>query len=167
VAALRPGGQLEVANLGDSGLRVVRGGRVVYRSEAQLHQWNMPYQMAWREALPDTDTAADAAVARVALQRGDVVLVGTDGVFDNMWEAQLVGLVSGAAKAGSGGAGGVDAAALAREIAGAAFVNARDPEFRSPWAVEAARAGQASLLRTLFPRGGKMDDCTVVVALAV
>ncbi len=181
VAALRAGGLLEVASLGDSGLRVVRGGRVVFRSQVQEHAWNMPYQLAWPEALPDTDRARDAAVARVQLARGDVLVLGTDGVFDNAWEEQLVGLVAEAeARAGAGvavpaGAGrgaqaqapGLDVAALAQGMAAAAFANAGDREFRSPWAVEAALAGQASLLRTLFPRGGKMDDCTVVVALVV
>jgi hypothetical protein len=142
----------------------------------QEHAWNMPLQLAWPEALPDTDAAADAAVARVQLQRGDVLVLGTDGVFDNMWAEQLVELVAEAeaeARAGAGAAGGpgqaagLDVGALAQAIAAAAAANAADREFRSPWAVEAARAGQASLLRTLFPRGGKMDDCTVVVALVV
>lgn len=45
LAALGPGGSLEVVNLGDSGLRLVRGGRVAWASLAQEHQWNCPYQV--------------------------------------------------------------------------------------------------------------------------
>lgn len=58
----------------------------------------------------------------------------------------------------------MDVAQVARTLAQTAFKNAGDAEFRSPWAVEAAKAGQLPFLRSLFPRGGKMDDVTVVVA---
>lgn len=36
IAVLRPGGLLEVANLGDSGLRVIRQGRIVFSTEPQV-----------------------------------------------------------------------------------------------------------------------------------
>lgn len=38
--------------------------------------------------------------------------------------------------------------------------------YRSPWIVEAARAGALPLMRSIRPRGGKLDDCTVVVLFA-
>lgn len=50
----------QVASLGDSGLRVVRGGRVVGATKVQEHAFNMPYQLACPDILHDTDTAADA-----------------------------------------------------------------------------------------------------------
>eukprot|EP00955_Chlamydomonas_euryale_P104632 365580-Chlamydomonas_euryale.AAC.14 len=47
VASVGPAGRtLEVANLGDSGCRVVRGGAVVFATRPQEHQFNMPYQFA-------------------------------------------------------------------------------------------------------------------------
>ena len=39
--------------------------------------------------------------------------------------------------------------------------------YRSPWIVEAARAGALPLVRSIRPRGGKLDDCTVVVLFAM
>jgi hypothetical protein len=47
-------------------------------------------------------------------------------------------------------------------LARAAFRNASDDHFRSPWAVAAGRQG---LIARLFAHGGKMDDCTCVVAI--
>ena len=55
----------QVASLGDSGMRVVRGGSVVFATSVQQHQFNMPYQLACPSMLPDTDTAADAQVSQV------------------------------------------------------------------------------------------------------
>ncbi len=36
---------MQVANLGDSGVRVIRDGRIVFASAAQQHMFNMPYQV--------------------------------------------------------------------------------------------------------------------------
>ncbi|KAL0383489.1 UNVERIFIED_CONTAM: putative protein phosphatase 2C 55 [Sesamum calycinum] len=48
------GGRLRAANLGDSGFLVIRGGKTVYKSPAQLHGFNYPYQMGSTSvSLPD------------------------------------------------------------------------------------------------------------------
>ena len=65
------------------------------------------------------------------------------------------------------------AQSLAQSLAAAAHAAARDPDSRTPWSVESAPhgggsgaqgGGIASLMARMFPRGGKMDDVTVVVA---
>ena len=56
-----------------------------------------------------------------------------------------------------------DALALAKRLAQAASANAADANYRSPFAVEAANAGIGPMLSRMFPRGGKLDDTTVVV----
>ena len=38
-------GRLTVANLGDSGFAVVRGGRSILRSAEQQHAFNFPFQI--------------------------------------------------------------------------------------------------------------------------
>ena len=60
-----------------------------------------------------------------------------------------------------------DAAAVASLIADTAHLRGMDAHARTPWIVEAARH-QPNLLPwhlRLRPRGGKPDDCTVIVAL--
>lgn len=58
------------------------------------------------------------------------------------------------------------AEALARTLAAAARSNALDAQYRSPWIVEAAAAGVLPFWKAWRPRGGKLDDCTVVVIFA-
>ena len=56
---------LELTNLGDSGVRIIRGSSVFFKSAVLQHEWNMPYQMGNAALLPETDTAADARNDRV------------------------------------------------------------------------------------------------------
>jgi hypothetical protein len=66
--ARRGGAALEVLVLGDAGLRVVRRGTMVYVSRIQEHDFNMPFQMAWPDFIPETDTPKDAIVGRLSVQ---------------------------------------------------------------------------------------------------
>lgn len=60
LAALQPGGKLHVANLGDCGVKVVRNGKIVYETQPQQHDFNLPYQLSHPRLFPDTDTADSA-----------------------------------------------------------------------------------------------------------
>lgn len=51
----------------------------------------------------------------------------------------------------------------ARMIVRTAQYNSFDPKFRSPWAVEAAKAGAFPWWKRFKPEGGKVDDCTAIV----
>ncbi len=51
----------------------------------------------------------------------------------------------------------------ARAIVETAQENSFNPKFRSPWVVEAARAGVLPWWQRFKPEGGKVDDCTAVV----
>ena len=51
----------------------------------------------------------------------------------------------------------------ARAVVEAAQENSFNPRFRSPWVVEAAKAGALPWWQRLKPEGGKIDDCTAVV----
>eukprot|EP00955_Chlamydomonas_euryale_P029954 315822-Chlamydomonas_euryale.AAC.1 len=56
-------GKLHVANLGDSGIRLIRDGSVVHASAAQQHSFNMPFQLS-HPTLTDSPDDADAAEVR-------------------------------------------------------------------------------------------------------
>ncbi|KAJ2598300.1 hypothetical protein GGF39_002710 [Coemansia sp. RSA 1721] len=86
VVVLR-GDELRVANLGDCGLTVVRQGDMVYRTEEQQHSFNFPYQLG-TEA--HSDLPSDAQVFRLKIQKGDVIIVGSDGVFDNLFDEDIL-----------------------------------------------------------------------------
>ncbi|KAK9843763.1 hypothetical protein WJX81_005353 [Elliptochloris bilobata] len=163
IALLHPPDVLEVASLGDSGFRLMRSGQCAFASEVQQHRFNMPLQLACEELLPGADGPDDADVYELDLVAGDVLIAATDGLFDNMWDRQLEQLVESELQKG-GPRTTERAAALAARIAAAARANSLNQHFRSPWVVAAAEAGVLPLWKTLVPRGGKLDDCTVVVA---
>lgn len=54
------GGKLTLAALGDSQVKVVRGGLVAFATEPLQHEFNMPYQLGSPKHLPDTNYAKDA-----------------------------------------------------------------------------------------------------------
>jgi len=167
VARVTAGRQLEVASLGDSGVAVLRetdaaGWRVVWRSKAQSHAFNMPYQLS--SEAEESDSPADAQVAAVGLERGDVVVAASDGLWDNMHNAELCAAV-GEHLAGREGPG----EGLAEAIGRVAARHAQDPEYASPFMQEAFEQGELEVsvwdkLRGAAPTGGKLDDITVVAA---
>lgn len=183
VAMLRPNGMLEVVNVGDSGIRLVRDGRVVWSTHIQEHIWNCPYQLSFPRLVPQSDTTADAAVEWLELQAGDIIVAGTDGLFDNMWEAQLLEVLAVPAGPldgnnntngdGDGRHGWLDpagaqaqAAVVAQRLVDAASANAQDGRYRGPWAMELEQHGKVGGMALLFgARGGKCDDITAVVSV--
>jgi protein phosphatase PTC7 len=76
------------ANIGDSGFIVVRKGEIVHKSEEQQHYFNTPFQLSLpppgnqNRVLSDSPESADRNSFPV--EDGDVILVATDGVFDNV-----------------------------------------------------------------------------------
>jgi hypothetical protein len=62
---------LHITNLGDCGVRVVRGGQIILATVPQQHDFNLPYQMSHPRFVPETDRAefADRYVCEV--QEGD------------------------------------------------------------------------------------------------
>jgi len=188
VAAARPGGELAVAVLGDSGFRLLRAGKIALSSDPQQHSFNMPFQLSappppsegepGSSYLGDLPEAAD--LYEVEARSGDLLLLATDGILDNLWPEDIEAVVAEALEdfVVEGGEGGLAAAvppsraaeaasAAAAALAAAAASNGASTSFRSPWVVGAAREGLLPLWASLRPRGGKLDDCTVVVAFLV
>ncbi|GBF95655.1 hypothetical protein Rsub_08637 [Raphidocelis subcapitata] len=85
---------LHVASLGDCGVRVVRDGKVVLATRPQVHDFNLPFQMSHPAIVPNTDTADSADRYLIEVQEGDVVIAGSDGLFDNVWEDQLLSVLA-------------------------------------------------------------------------
>ncbi|OAA68495.1 5-azacytidine resistance protein azr1 [Niveomyces insectorum RCEF 264] len=130
VGLLTPDGALEVANLGDSGFVQLRPYAVHAHSEPQTHAFNTPFQlsvvppnllarMAAFGGAQLSDEPRDAEVTRHRLQHGDVLVFASDGVWDNLFNQDILRLVSGAmtatgawrtSRAGPAGGGGVDVA---------------------------------------------------------
>lgn len=83
------GNRLVGINLGDSGLVVIRGWEIVYRTRDQQHYFNCPYQVG----TDSVDTVDVGAPIEFELQCGDCVVIGTDGLWDNVFSKEVVDIV--------------------------------------------------------------------------
>jgi len=97
----------------------------------------------------------------IEVKEGDIIVVGTDGLFDNMFTPEILELI----KKGVGEENNsmkileqFGNSNLAEEIANQAQILARSKKRISPFSQMAQLCG-------LYHRGGKMDDITVVVSL--
>lgn len=141
VACLKEGA-LRVAVLGDCGFRVVRGGRVVLASDARQHSFDCPFQLASAKLGYTTDSAKDAVAYEVFLEPGDVVVAGSDGIWDNVGDDELAKVVleEGANAARSAD----DCQRIAKQLAQVAQAHSTDTSFDSPYR-QAAKREMAAL----------------------
>lgn len=99
-------GRMELANLGDSGSVLLRLAAVHHYSVPQSHSFNTPYQLSVIPPHISAQTALfggsflqdyprDAAVTNMQMQHGDVLILATDGVFDNLNNQDILKNVTG------------------------------------------------------------------------
>eukprot|EP01135_Chromosphaera_perkinsii_P007642 Nk52_evm98s914 gene=Nk52_evmTU98s914 len=154
---------LRFANLGDSGFLVIRSEQVAYRTSEQQHFFNAPYQLSvvpkhMRGSLQDSPL--DAQEGALQLEQGDIVILGTDGVFDNMYDAEILQQVQRT----SGDCGSVEkdpqkfCMKLAENVVNESRRLATDDKRISPF----ARSATAAYRQRIY--GGKWDDVTVMCA---
>eukprot|EP00199_Chlamydomonas_sp_CCMP681_P002432 CAMPEP_0119108012 /NCGR_PEP_ID=MMETSP1180-20130426/12991_1 /TAXON_ID=3052 ORGANISM="Chlamydomonas cf sp, Strain CCMP681" /NCGR_SAMPLE_ID=MMETSP1180 /ASSEMBLY_ACC=CAM_ASM_000741 /LENGTH=385 /DNA_ID=CAMNT_0007093571 /DNA_START=92 /DNA_END=1249 /DNA_ORIENTATION=- len=164
---------LEAANLGDSGFVVIRNGAVVAKSRPLQHYFDCPLQFgAYPEFVEATDTADMADTYSIPLASGDVIVAGSDGLWDNLYQTEITALVPRNAN---------ELQRSADSISTAARRHAGDSEFASPYTREALAQGldlpwweklagmhiKRTGLHLKQLTGGKMDDITVMVALVM
>lgn len=179
------GTQLVGINVGDSGLVVIRDAAIVYRTTEQQHYFNCPFQIG----TDSLDTVEVGGPIDVPLQHGDWIIMGTDGLWDNVFSSTIVEIVTsnqsapeaadksasskqsgvtdsasdgGSAASDCSASSGVaeDAQAIAQKLAEFAVKVANDERGTSPFAVNAQNAGHLFL-------GGKVDDITIIAALVI
>ncbi|KAK4729657.1 hypothetical protein R3W88_022645 [Solanum pinnatisectum] len=77
-------------NVGDSGFVVIRDGVIVYKSEIQQKGFNYPFQLGNGVKLDDPSVAQEI---KATVRIGDVIVMATDGLFDNVHNHELEKLV--------------------------------------------------------------------------
>ena len=124
--------QLSYSNLGDCGLMVVRhvenltagsmrdltltnqgekktDFKIAYISQQLLRSFNLPYQLGYfklAESPQTFETPNDADTASIPVMPGDIIILATDGLYDNLdlqeilveideWEKEYFGVVVG------------------------------------------------------------------------
>ena len=86
--------------MGDSAFLLIRSGRLLYESPSQQHFFNCPYQLTLvpehypNQKLYIRDKPSDADQSTHQLQDGDVILLATDGFYDNVFPEEAVSIVN-------------------------------------------------------------------------
>ncbi|CAO3627449.1 unnamed protein product [Mucor fragilis] len=162
-------GEMTTCNLGDSAFLLVRDQKIVYESPSQQHYFNCPYQLTVvPETYPNrdelvTDLPKDADTKSFFLKDGDLILLATDGYFDNMYSEETLELINqGMNPILENNQDNELVTATIRGLAKTLTDKARrlslNPKRLSPWA-KAAQAHGSNY------RGGKVDDITCIVTL--
>eukprot|EP00298_Acanthocystis_sp_HF-20_P013276 c20278_g1_i2.p1 GENE.c20278_g1_i2~~c20278_g1_i2.p1 ORF type:complete len:452 (+),score=213.21 c20278_g1_i2:53-1408(+) len=143
------------AFLGDSGFLIVRGiqknnPKIVFRSQQQEHLFGLPYQLGHHE---NSDKPQDALEFSHSIKEHDIIVIGTDGLFDNLSDGDIVKCLQKFATQK-----GVSLQSAAQNIAFTAFAKSMDPKAVTPYSIAATEE-----FNMVF-EGGKQDDITVIVA---
>lgn len=175
-----------VANVGDSSFRLLRrNGRVqvAARTKEQQHSYNCPFQLVRKPApedfqalidqgkeefvkrctdgsLPLDDDPECAQLYGFKVEEGDLLLVGSDGVFDNLYDDELCELAENFAwpvQVQEAQYQLTHPEYVAKVISYAAYYKAVDQGAKTPFA-DSARQNNVQF------SGGKMDDITAVCA---
>ena len=155
-------GILKVSNLGDAGAMIARSDAAYFHTPSQQHEFNCPFQLGCVDFYPESDGADDAETFRVHVRPGDALVMGSDGLWDNVPHQEVAERVGACVR------GGKDAQETAEAIATLAFEHSVDETYDSPFTAEARNNGydvewwERAKGKTLV--GGKMDDIAVVVA---
>ena len=166
--------KLTMLNLGDSGAMLLRPSfrrfsrmgnviwpRLVLRSMDQTHGFNTPYQT---DASDFAGCIARCDEVSTIAREGDVLIAATDGVLDNLHDAQIQTAVAkcmGELRAAEPDAAQKAVDALADTLANEAHavgLKQDEPGVHTPFELAAAQEGYRFL-------GGKLDDIAVVVGL--
>jgi len=168
------GRTVATANLGDCGFVLLRPSscpcgklEIVEQSFEMNHAFNRPYQLT---RIPDVlqpavigrlDTAEDLEQHTFEARPGDLILVFSDGVSDNLHMDEMISIVAQTVESFSNNDGGLVAPdTIAEAVVRAAKARSLEYRTETPFTKKA-------LIHQIHHPGGKIDDCTAVAAWLV
>ncbi len=165
---------LHTINMGDSGYMVIRDVaiksrpqstyekaltekgeeepvdlKILYKSEEQQHQFNFPYQVGTHGDPPE-----ECEVKVHEFKENDIIVLGTDGLWDNIFEDQILSVIKPFYQADYKIK---DLNIVANLLAELTEKLSLSPKYKSPFSVKS---------RGLY-LGGKSDDITIIIAQIV
>ncbi|XXQ37662.1 Protein phosphatase [Plasmodiophora brassicae] len=145
------GSKLHLTNLGDSGAMILRHSgqqwKMLSRTTEQQHEFNYPYQLRHDDQESSDVDKAESTTQQIRV--GDIVIAASDGLWDNLFEGEIIDIVASTS---------VDQ--LAGTIAAKAY-NASKAKRKSPFYLHCIQH------RKGCSEGGKQDDITVIVGSAI
>lgn len=138
---------VKVMNLGDSGALIIRPSQkaIIFRTKPGQQGFNTPHQIGFGfSGEPQGSIRMQATMhTPPPLQKGDIILLGTDGLFDNLYDQDILAhLLQGG---------------TTQQLAKMAQIKGQDSMYMSPF----ARSTGGRYI------GGKNDDISLIVAKAL
>ena len=153
VASIGEDNVLRALNLGDSVCLVLRDGAVAARTREIIHYFDCPYQLG--DDSPDRPR--DGTTLQAELFKGDIIVAGSDGVFDNLSDADVCEIVSSFGPRSK-------SSAIAKKIVDKSRSVSLDPQAVTPYSTVAqGRSGYSAYSNGT---GGKVDDISCIVVKA-
>ena len=158
VLSVSPDGRVaNFLNVGDSGFHIFRPSegaagsmQLVAKSSVQQHDFNYPFQISsWAANVQKRDMPSDGDRYEHALLPGDIILISSDGVLDNLFDEQMSSILDGWSDASA-----ADVAAVIAKRAREASVG----DEATPWTVALQAEGRTEEVE----KRGKVDDVTVL-----
>ena len=142
------GYRVEIVYLGDSSFLVIRDGNVVLQPTEQEVAFNRPFQLGkLAGGLTYAQEPSDAEKFGFNFEVDDLIIFGTDGLFDNLFEAEILEIIHESVRE--------KASVIAEELALAATEKGESAD-ATPFEKSSKEHGYAH-------KGGKTDDTTVIV----
>ncbi len=150
VASIGENGFLQALNVGDSLCMVVRDGKIAAKTREISHYWECPYQLA----ATSFDRPRDGTKLNVELIPGDLIIMGSDGIFDNVGDDMLLELIAKNTR--------LNPTQLSKKICELSRKQSLDGQSITPFGKQAQRRGDPAYKEGL---GGKIDDASCIVAV--
>jgi protein phosphatase PTC7 len=144
------------AYLGDSCYLILRPDsvgdfRILFKAEEQTHSFNFPYQVG-----VDGDNPNKAIFNEHKVEKNDLIILATDGLWDNIETEDIVKEVNRLSIKNN--SLNLDTESIAKLLSENAEEFSRDKNYYSPFAKRAKQNRYKNYL------GGKPDDITVIIA---
>ena len=146
------GSQAKGIHLGDSGVMIIRNNQVVLQTNPLQSPFNYPYQLGAGHQTP-----ADADLWQFTIKKKDWIIVGSDGLFDNLYPKEIVEILETA----------VNSTNAVDELTRASYLASKDLKRWSPFAQNKYAATDFSDFDPIEFLGGNPDDISCIVGLVL
>jgi protein phosphatase PTC7 len=90
IFAVIEGQSMKVCQIGDAGMLILNKNKIVFETDEQQHSFNYPYQIGKENEKFFGESPNQGMFYRIALNDGDQIILGSDGLFDNLKNEEVV-----------------------------------------------------------------------------
>jgi protein phosphatase PTC7 len=135
--------EMKIYQIGDSGMVISNNNRIIFETDEQQHSFNFPYQIGKNGSGGfHGDSPNEGLFYRIQMTKGDTIILGSDGLFDNLNNSDIMNNDESA-----------------KELCREAYRNSKQKIRTVPFYQRAYNEGVINHLK----QGGKEDDITAII----